>query len=143
MTTRKVTKKMSMPREKPATRNELQGFRSEVRRDFKKNDERWNKNDEQWKKSDERFAANNQQLRRDFEANNQQLRRDFEAIAAGLRHDFEAITPVLRQDFEAIAARLLKAQQESFRSQFGALDDKYRDIPERVATLEDRVGITR
>jgi hypothetical protein len=64
-------------------------------------------------------------------------------IFAELRQQIAASAVALRQDFEAIAASLLKAQQESFRAQFGALDDKYRDIPERVATLEDRVGITR
>jgi hypothetical protein len=69
--------------------------------------------------------------------------QEIAASAAGLRQEVTASAAGLRQDFEAIAARLLKAQQESFRSQFGVLDDKYRDLPERVATLEDHAGITR
>jgi len=89
-----------MPRKKPARPTSLRKLIKELEANTK----------EQFAELDRRLAANNQELRRDF---------------------------------EAIAARLLKAQQESFRSQFGVLDDKYRDIPERVATLEDRVGITR
>jgi len=123
MATRKVTnKKMSMPREKPATRTELHAFRAEVRHDFKNVRAEMaagfkNVPDE----IDRRIAANN----------------------AVIFAKIEVSAAALRIDFEAIAARLLKAQQESFLSQFGALDDKYRDIPDRVTTLEDHAGITR
>ena len=118
MTTRKVTKKMSMPSKKPARPSSVLKLIRALEASTKK-----------------QFAA----IDRRFEA----LSADIEHRFAGLDRRLAANNQELRRDFEAIAARLLKAQQESFRSQFGALDDKYRDIPARVEALEDRVGITR
>jgi hypothetical protein len=134
MTTRKVPKKMSMPSKKPgrpkSLRKLLEEYEARTQKRF----------DALPEEIDRRIVANNATI---FAEIDRRIVANNAIIFAEIDRRIAANNAVIFAEFEAIGARLLKAQQESFGSQFGALDDKYRDIPERVTTLEDRVGITR
>lgn len=45
-----------------------------------------------------------------------------------------------RMTTRKVTEKMLKAQQESFRSLFGVLDDKYRDLPEVPAERKSLIG---
>jgi hypothetical protein len=49
----------------------------------------------------------------------------------------------LRIDIAADTLRSIQSVEESYRTRTAAVDDKYRDLPERVTALEHAVGIKR
>jgi hypothetical protein len=49
----------------------------------------------------------------------------------------------LRIDINADTLRSVQSVEESYRTRTAAVDDKYRDLPERVTALENAVGIKR
>jgi len=49
----------------------------------------------------------------------------------------------LRIDINADTLRNIQSVEESYRTRTAAVDDRYRDLPERVTALEHAVGIKR
>ena len=71
------------------------------------------------------------------------LREDFRT---DMRQQFVELNRTmgqLRVDIAADTLRSIQSVEESYRTRTAAVDDKYRDLPERVTALEDAVGIKR
>lgn len=69
-----------------------------------------------------------------------ELDRRLDAREQRLRADLERAADAREQRQAADLARHVHAIEESARTQIRALDDKYRDLPNRVAALEARAA---
>ena len=133
-------KRVSAPpkKRKPvaATKDDLLALKQELKRDL---DNRPTKADlaNHPTKADLKAALENYPTKADLKA-------AFEgwaaALAATLRSEFRAEMQAMRVELNKDLARHVNAANESMRTQLAAVDDKYAELPGRVAALEDERG---
>jgi hypothetical protein len=85
----------------------------------------------QAKSVDERFDA----VDKRFDA----MDRRFDELVAVIGETIANAVTLIDQN----VARHIRASEERLRVQIRGVDDQYRDLPERVAALEDHTGIKR
>jgi hypothetical protein len=92
---------------------------------------------------DEALTATEERINTRFVTLEKALREDF---CTEMRHHFIELNRTmgqLRIDINSDTLRSIQSVEESYRTRTAAVDDKYRDLPERVTALEHAVGIKR
>jgi chromosome segregation ATPase len=92
---------------------------------------------------EEALTATEERINTRFVTLENALREDFRTE---MRHHFIELNRTmgqLRIDINSDTLRSIQSVEESYRTRTAAVDDKYRDLPERVTALEHAVGIKR
>jgi len=98
-------------------RSEMREMRTEIGQRFENIDQRFENIDQRFVNIDQRFVS---------------LERNLNLTMAQLRVDIGSDT-----------LRAIQSVEESYRTRTSAVDDRYRDLPERVSVLEGAAGIKR
>ena len=87
-----------------------------------------------------------QSLRAEIKELDQSLRAEIKELDQSLRAEMKVLDQSLRAEMKAMAralqaemARLLRARIEQFQTSIGIFDERYRDLPPRVARVEAKV----
>lgn len=108
--------------------------RGELRAELELRDKRFDAIDQRFDKMDQRFD--------DFEQRMiHSLGQIVIAVSDDLGRQIRASNEQLRRELGADLTQQIQASEERLRGEIRGLDDKYRDLPERVARLEDHTGL--
>lgn len=110
--------------------------RTEFRAEMAAIDKRFDAVDKRFDAVDQRFDAFEQRMIHS-------LGQMVIAVSQDLGRQIRASHDQLRVELRTDITQQIQASEERLRGEIRGLDDRYRDLPERVAMLEDHAGIKR